>query len=368
MMSRTSHWILLAAGTLLVMSACGRDTTPVGPLAGTTPGSRALRTSIPFSPGSGSGALRPAAAPNTDCVFQTKGDRMELQADCTTDGTIVIPDGMTLDGKKHTITGVDPAGGHFVGAVVMNGGSTAWVRNLGVTVSGLTNACDEGGDRLRGIMFDGASGSIENNTIDGINQGPSGCQEGNAIEVRNAPFDGTHPATRVVLVSHNRIDAFQKTGIVANGDVDATISHNDLGPSATQNNLAANGIQVGFGGIGHVDHNKVAGNQWLARPGDYATAILIYGAGAVEASHNKIDGNSDIGIAVAVDMFGYVPDGGSTGGVYDHNDAKDEGPDGINGDIGMQDETDGLNTFDHNKVCGFDQPYDGVHGDKNKSC
>lgn len=47
------------------------------------------------------------------------------------------------------------------------------------------------GARLRGILFDGAAGSITHNTVTNINQGASGCQEGNGIEVRNGPFDNT---------------------------------------------------------------------------------------------------------------------------------------------------------------------------------
>ena len=118
-----------------------------------------------------------------NCSFTTVGTTMTLDGDCQTDATILVPDGMTLDGNGHTITGVDPAGGHFTGPVVGNGGATAHVTRLGVTVAGLANVCDAGDDRLRGIMFMGASGSITHNEVSDINQGPSGCQEGNAIEV-----------------------------------------------------------------------------------------------------------------------------------------------------------------------------------------
>src|SRR3712207_8069880 len=45
--------------------------------------------------------------------------------DCMTDTSIVIPNGYTLDGGGHTITAVDPVGGHFVGGVIQNGGATA---------------------------------------------------------------------------------------------------------------------------------------------------------------------------------------------------------------------------------------------------
>lgn len=85
----------------------------------------------------------------TPCTFTTVGETMTLNGDCTTDSTIVIPDGFTLDGAGHTITAVDPVAGHFLGAVVRNGGARAAVTNLSVTASGLINVCDAGADRLR---------------------------------------------------------------------------------------------------------------------------------------------------------------------------------------------------------------------------
>jgi parallel beta-helix repeat protein len=187
-----------------------------------------------------------------------------------------------------------------------------------------------------------------------INQGASGCQEGNAIEVRNAPFDGTHPATKNVEVAHNQIAAYQKTGIVANGDVSVDIQHNQVGSSATQKNLAANSIQLGFGAIGTVMHNNVGGNQWLGASDYVATAILIYAADGANVSKNNISGNSDVGIYI----YG-------NNGTFDNNRVFDEGADGPHGDWGIGNWADG-NTVTNNKVRGFDVPYDGVTGGKNK--
>lgn len=299
----------------------------------------------------------------TDCTFTTVGTTMTLDADCMTDATITIPDGYTLDGAGHTITVVDPPLGHFLGAVVANAGATAHVKNLQITTSALANVCDPASPvdtRLRGILFNGASGSITHNTVTNINQGASGCQEGNAIEVRNAPFDGTHPDTKTVEIAHNVISDYQKTGIVSNGDVDVNIHHNSLIPSATQANLAANGIQLGFGATGSVMHNSVDGNQWLGPSAFSATAVLIFLADGVEVSKNNIRGNSDVGIYALGDD-----------GTYDNNRVFDEGSDGpyspgfFNGDFGIV--NDGAdNSFTNNKVRGFDEPYFGVTGGKNK--
>ena len=95
-----------------------------------------------------------------DCTFTTVGTTMFLDADCTTDATIGVPNGFTLDGRGHSITAVDPSLGHFVGPVVTNEGSLAYISNLLVQAQDLTNICDGGADRLRGIMFEGASGAI----------------------------------------------------------------------------------------------------------------------------------------------------------------------------------------------------------------
>lgn len=305
---------------------------------------------IAILPAGGAGAA-------TTCTFTTAGTTMTLDGDCTTDATILIPDGFTLDGAGNTITAVDPAGGHFLGAVVKNAGAEAHVTSLTVTASGLANVCDDAGppdNRLRGILFDGAAGSISKSAVIGINQGASGCQEGNAIEVRNAPFDGTHPGTLQVEIAHNVVDSYQKTGIVANGDVDVDIRHNVVGASATQANLAANSIQLGFGALGSVTHNQVDGNQWKGTSDYAATAILIYATSpGVEVSKNNVGGNSDIGVYVLAD-----------GVVANNNRVFDDGADHQNSgyDIGIGSYGAG-NSITNNKVRGFDDPYDGLGDD-----
>lgn len=283
------------------------------------------------------------------------GTTLQLTANYTTTETITIPDGYTLDGRGYTITAEDPGGGHFTGAVVTNAGSSAYVKDLTVTAYQLTNACDAGGNRLRGIMFEGASGAITHCTVIGINQGPSGCQEGNAIEVRNAPFDGSHPNTQTVEIAHNNIQDYQKGGIICNGDVNVNIHHNAVGASATQQNLAANSIQLGFGAIGEVKHNRIDGNQWLGASNYVATAILLYlpSDGSV-VSLNNISGNSDVG------LYAY-----GENGTYWNNRIFDEGVDGPHGDYGIVNFGSG-NNYNNNKIRGFDEPIYGADVGNNK--
>ena len=241
-------------------------------------------------------ALPGVALAVTDCTFTTVDTTMTLDADCTTDTTILVPDGFTLDGDGFSITAVDPAGGHFLGAVVANAGTTAHVKNLTVTASGLINACDVGADRLRGIMFNGASGSITDNTVLNINQGVSGCQEGNGIEVRNAPFDGTHPNTIYVEISDNTVTNYQKTGILANGDVFVEIKENVV-TGVVSAVIAQNGIQLGFGGQGVVKENEIGpdfftGSFWAA------SAILLFEVSDVVVNENLVK-ESQLGVAIA---------------------------------------------------------------------
>lgn len=237
------------------------------------------------------------------CSFtnSAKSRTMTLNADCVTDHSITVPNGYTLDGAGHKITAVDPSGGHFVGGVVQNGGANANVTNLKVTVSGLIDACDAGADRLRGILFDGASGSITGNEVFNINQGASGCQEGNAIEVRNF---GSSPATVRALIDDNQISNYQKTGIVANGNVDATITDNTVAGGPPLSYIARNGIQVGFGATGMVKRNTVSGNSYTGP--DVSGGVLIVGGPGyggdfcvgVQVQQNTIS-ESDVGVYVS---------------------------------------------------------------------
>src|SRR5688572_21889769 len=131
----------------------------------------------------------PTCTQITGASFTGPATARKLVADCRTGVTITVPAGTTLNGNGNTIVAFDPPGG-FKGAVVRNataGSVNVTVTNLTVDTENLTdaNGCQAGNDRLRGIMFDDASGKILNNTVLHINKGPSGCQEGNAIEVRD---------------------------------------------------------------------------------------------------------------------------------------------------------------------------------------
>jgi predicted extracellular nuclease len=211
-----------------------------------------------------------------------------LLSDCDTSRTILVPNGWTLDGAGHSITAKDPADGHFLGAVVRNAGASANVRNLTVTASSLNNVCDDGDNRLRGILLDGASGSITGNTVVGINQGASGCQEGNAIEVRSAPFDNTG-VDKAVTISDNQVSDYQKGGIVANGSVNVTILRNTVQGIGPVDYIAQNGIQLAFGATGNVESNSMTDNFYTGP--DVACGLLFFDADGAKQKNNTFAGN-----------------------------------------------------------------------------
>jgi hypothetical protein len=226
------------------------------------------------------------------CQVEISGTTYRLLDDCITDQTLLIPDGFTLDGDGHTITAIDPAGGHFIGAIVRNEGSTAHVTDVTVTASALADVCDAGASRLRGIMLEGASGSVTNTTVTGVRQGQSGCQEGNAIEVRNFEADGATPASprASVTISGNTVTDYMKNGITANGGIAATITGNTVAGDGPISFIAQNGIQVGFGATASVQGNAVSGNDYT--PTDWlACGLLFFEASGVKAAKNSYSGN-----------------------------------------------------------------------------
>ena len=215
-----------------------------------------------------------------------------LLADCTTDHTIMVPQhsgGTVFDGDGYTITGVDPVGGHFVGAVVQAaaGSNAITVRDLTVTVSGLADICDGGTNRLRGILFDTVGGTITNNVVIGLKQGTnSGCQEGNAIEVRNEPFEKGNAPNTTVTITANTVTDYQKGGIVVNGSVAAMIRNNTAIGAGPVNYIAQNGIQVGFGATATVRMNSSSRNNYTPKS-FVACGFLIFEADGVNASSNN---------------------------------------------------------------------------------
>ncbi len=240
-----------------------------------------------------------------ECLFSLEDGRIALAADCTTDTTLLVPDDYTFDGQGHTVTVVDPPGGHFTGAVIRNRGATARVRDVTVTASGLRDVCESGAARLRGILLEGASGEVVGSTVLDLQRGSgaSGCQEGFGIEVRN---DDANRGRFRVDVLRNRVVAAQKIGILVVGAVEVALSDNTVDARGPVTHVARNGIQVSFGARGRVSGNTVSGNAYTGPAADtIGTGILVtggsyFGASSPLVSDFAIEGNTlvdnDIGI------------------------------------------------------------------------
>jgi hypothetical protein len=238
-------------------------------------------------------SLLGSAPPFGSCAVSVSGTTITLLSDCTTDHTLHVPNGWMLNGAGFTITAVDPAGLHFLGAVVQGdaGTSLTTVKNLGVTASGLIDVCDPSSPtdtRLRGILFDGTGGTITNTNVHGVRQGHSGCQEGNAIEARYFP---TGSAPRLsVNITNNTVTDYMKNAITANGQVAAMITGNTTVGDGPITYEAQNGIQVGFGATAVVKHNSASLNNYT--PTSFvACGFLIYQAKGVSASSNSFFNN-----------------------------------------------------------------------------
>ncbi len=222
------------------------------------------------------------------CAFSDSGTTRTLLGDCSTDTTVEVPGGWTLDGAGHAISAFDVAGDHFVGAVVANGGAVAHVTDLTVTAYQLVDQCDAGDDRLRGILLDGAAGSVTDSRVVDIDQGSSGCQEGNGIEVRNAPFS-TGGVDVAATITGNEVTGYQKTGILANGSVNVTVRDNVVTGIGPTDVIAQNGIQIGFGATGLVRGNVISGNVYTGS--DLACGLLLIEADGVKQQANTFFGN-----------------------------------------------------------------------------
>jgi hypothetical protein len=278
------------------------------------------------------------------CSFTVSGTTWTLDSDCATDVSIVLPDGVTLDGAHHTILAIDPTNSFFRGGIIVNGGPTASVANTVVSALMLADVCQDGGERLRAIYFNGASGTISGNTIVNVNKGASACQEGNGIEVRNVDLGGI--AARVDIVE-NFVEGFQKTGIVASGNIDVTIRSNSIGASVAQRLMVANGIQVGSGARAEIEFNTIAGNSWDGDDAAATAILLVSTAPGTLVRGNVIVGNADVGIYVM-----------ANGVRVERNRLSDSGPDGAF-DVGIGNYGEG-NVFDGNSIKGYGIRYQNV--------
>ncbi|WP_147442090.1 right-handed parallel beta-helix repeat-containing protein [Corallococcus exercitus] len=249
-------------------------------------------------------AGRRCGAGEAPCAITLSPGQVTLREDCVVQSAVFIPDGLTFNGAGHTLTASeDGAGTHYVGAVLRNRGTVANVRDVTVTVRNLSDVCDADVDRLRGILLEGAGGTIEDTVVEDVNQAGniSGCQEGFAIDVRNSAAGAT-PVT--VVIRGNQLTGYQKAGVAVLGRVAATVEDNVIDGLGPTDRIARIGIQLAYGVSGQVVGNQVKGNAYRFER-DWGSGIMVlggayYGAGR-ELCHdlliqdNVLTGN-DVGV------------------------------------------------------------------------
>lgn len=268
------------------------------------------------------------AVPSTlgPCTGDLTGTVFTLGADCDTTASIPVPDGFTVEGAGHVITAHDPAGGgSFTGAVVTNAGTSMNVNNVIIRGTGFVTNCQV---TLLGLLFNDASGTATNVTVENITQ-HSGCQTGNGI--RANALAGT---ARTVTLTGVTVTGFQKNGVTGSGQVTLNVSGSTIGPPDQHQpgSIATNSVQYGVGGAGGTfTGNNVIGSAFGSGT-SASTAILLFSAANVTIDNNTITGAAtDFGISVNF----------STGVTISHNAvgrtppaSPDAGGIGINVDAG----------------------------------
>lgn len=144
------------------------------------------------------------------CTFikNEKLKTMTLAGDCTTDESILIPDGYTLYGENHTIK---VRAGDYNGAVVENAGDVASVHYLNIELDEFYKGCQ----KLVGIAMEDASGTILHNNI--FNEGILCNKE--AVKVI-----GNHD--NYVEIAFNNFGGTEDTWIKIFGDIKTLIHSN----------------------------------------------------------------------------------------------------------------------------------------------
>jgi hypothetical protein len=222
------------------------------------------------------------------CRFLRRGQAMTLLGDCTTRTAIVIPDGVTLDGRHHRITARDPEGGAFRGPVVKNGGAEAHVRDLIVRAAELAPICHQG-EELAAIALDNCSGSVVDSAVEGVHRRGDACGEGTGIAV-HADY-GVVP--RHVWIVGNHVTQFARSGVRVAGEASADVQLNRVHHGRAS---AAEAVRITRGASGQVRWNTLG---QLAASGASPTAGVRVAdtAGPVELSANRI-ADADVGVAV----------------------------------------------------------------------
>jgi parallel beta-helix repeat protein len=173
-----------------------------------------------------------------------------------------------------------------------------------------------GCDSIRyGVRVDGGgSADIQFNRITAIrDQGQSGCQNGNAIQIGRQADSTTGKA----IVRFNIIDDFQKTGVIVDGaGSSAIIALNAIKGAGPVNYIAQNGVQVSRNADALVQANTVSDLSYTPQNAA-STGMLLFDPGKLEVSNNRVR-DTDVGIyAITTDAQARIVENDVARSVFD---------------------------------------------------
>ncbi len=173
--------------------------------------------------------------------------------------------------------------------------------NIGIYYSAGTHGRLEGASvhsaNYYGVLNNGAHVDIHDSTVYDIGDTPfTGAQHGVAIYFAlGSNSDGD--------IDGNVIWNYQKGGITVNGPSSANVENNTVIGQGPILYIAQNGIQFGYGALGHISRNLVSANSYTgAQPTDGGGIVLVGGDGyggaietGIDVQLNVVVGN-DVGV------------------------------------------------------------------------
>lgn len=206
-------------------------------------------------------------------------------------------------GSPTSVSDLD-SGQPIVAIVDVTAGTTGTnLMHLVADGSGLSPSFGDCSKDFVGILYQGASGMLSASTARNIAlpSGLGGCQDGLAVFVQAGPSGTANVSMRNVTVS-----SYDKNGVTC-VDAGTTCSLNQItatgaGPSSTVG--AQNGVQIGPGASGNVSHLRASGDNWTGGTNstepqaDYASGLLLYGAGGTTPVNLSTLADDQIGIEI----------------------------------------------------------------------
>lgn len=238
---------------------------------------------------------------------------------------VTITQSMTLIGVANPSTGQDaavivsPAGGvhrtaydfdnnsfPIAAQVLVQGtfGIPTQVTLQNLTVDGAGNGLNGCGTDIVGILFQNASGTLQNVATRNQTLPPAdaGCQDGEGIFVETQSKYGF---SSTVTVENSSVHDYQKNGITGNDlGTSITITSNSVRGWGATPAIAQNGIQICCGATGTVTSNSVIDDDYTG-PSYGSSGILLFDTlenSGITVSSNII-GNTQLPVAVYTDEF-----------------------------------------------------------------